>query len=66
MDKKHFLTLLYLLGVAPIVFTISSSVSDTDTFLVFGLMNIIILLIFALMFSKLSTQKKSIGLAVVG
>ena len=66
MDKKHFLSLLYLLWVAPILFAVSSSLSQANTFFIFGLMNIILLLVFALIFSKLSTQKKSIGLAIIG
>ena len=66
MDKKHFLSLLYLLGVAPLLFAISGSFSEVNTFLLFWLLNIIILLLFALLFSKVSMQKKSIWLAVIG
>ena len=66
MDKQHFLGLLYLLGISPILFAISSSLTDTQPFLIFGVFNIVMLLLFALLFSKASFQKKSIWLAVVG
>lgn len=66
MDKQHFLSLLYLLGVAPILFAVSSAISDTNTFFLFGILNIVLLLLFALIFSKISLQKKSIWLAVIG
>lgn len=60
MDKQHFLSLLYLLGISPILFAISSAFSESSQRFLFGIFNIIALLVFALLASKASMQKKSV------
>ena len=65
MRKAHYLVLLYLLGFAPLLLAVSLS-SDYDTFASFGLMNIVGLSIYTLIFSSLSNKKKSGWLAVIG
>lgn len=66
MDRQHFLSLLYLLWIAPLLYSVSDMTAWEHTFLIFGLSNIITLLIFALFFSKLSAKRKGIGLSVIG
>lgn len=66
MDKQHFLSLLYLLGISPILFAMSGTFSGNSQWFLFGIFNIIALLLFALLASKASMQKKSVWLAVVG
>lgn len=67
MDKKHFLSLLYLLGVAPIIYAVSLSLAEEiSVLIVFGLLNTIVLLIFSLLFSNLPRQKKTVWFAIIG
>ena len=65
MTKSTFLSLLYLLGIAPLLFALSVSVDDANPFVVFGLLNIVVLSIYTLLFSKTDTKKKSLWLALI-
>ncbi len=65
MAKSTFLALLYLLGIAPLLFALSLSVDDANPFVVFGLLNIVVLSIYTILFSKTDTKKKSLWLALI-
>lgn len=62
---KTYLTLLYLLGIAPLIWALSSSLTD-NSWVSFGLANIVWLSIYAIVFSSLSNKKKSSWLAIIG
>ncbi len=70
MEKKQFVALLYVFGVVPMMYTVSNNFLASWGRVGFGLLNILALVVFAIVFTSNNTpvtnKKKKTSLMILG